>query len=78
MDLTAEREYRPSWRTNGVGLPGYSAGWFKLSNGQKALAFLTDRTRVVYLPTRAGYVLLLSVASPQEFLRALRASVPGA
>src|SRR5579883_3454683 len=21
MDLTAEREYRPSWRTNGVGLP---------------------------------------------------------
>jgi hypothetical protein len=37
------------------------------------LAFLTDPARVVYVPTRAGYGLLLSVDDPPGFLAALRA-----
>lgn len=62
------------WRTNGVGLPGYSAGWFRLQNGEKALAFVTDQRRVLYLPTRQGYSLLLSVENPEGLLAALRAA----
>jgi hypothetical protein len=34
------------------------------------LAFLTDRTRVVYLPTAKGYKVMLSVEDPQAFLDA--------
>ncbi|HEU4578277.1 MAG TPA: PH domain-containing protein [Polyangiaceae bacterium] len=61
----------PRLRTLGTGLPGYQAGWFRLGNGQKALVYLTDRSRAVYVPTRAGYSLLLSPADPDAFLGAL-------
>jgi Bacterial PH domain len=72
VDLTGSPEYRPVWRTNGAGLPGYGSGWFQLGNGNKALIFVTDKRRVVYLPTRDGYSLLLSVPEPEKFLAALR------
>lgn len=72
VDLSRERELQPWLRTNGVGLPGYGAGWFKLRGGKKALLFLTERRRVVYLPTRAGYSALLSVVDPERFIEALR------
>ncbi len=58
-------------RTNGAGLPGYQAGWFRLQSGEKALVFVTDLERVVYVPTNEGYSLLLSVEEPDEFLDAL-------
>jgi hypothetical protein len=81
VDLTADRDLRLEMRTNGAGLPGYSSGWFRLGNGDKALVFVTDRRRVVYLPTREGYALLLSVPEPEKFLGALRqmlaAAAPG-
>jgi hypothetical protein len=67
LDLKRDREFRMKWRTNGAGLPGYQAGWFKLRNGEKALAFVTDKSRVVYIPTRDGYSVLLSVADPHQF-----------
>jgi hypothetical protein len=55
----------------GTGLPGYQAGWFRLRNGEKALVYLTDRRRAVYVPTTAGYDVLLSPEDPDGFLRAL-------
>ena len=72
VDLTVSPEYRPVLRTNGIGLPGYGSGWFQLGNGEKALIFVTDKHRVVYIPTREGYVVLLSVAEPEKFLETLR------
>jgi hypothetical protein len=72
VDLSLNQDLRLKWRTNGAGFPGYSSGWFRLGNGEKALVFVTDRRRVVYLPTRTGYAVLLSVAEPEEFLRAWR------
>ncbi|MGD0201292.1 MAG: PH domain-containing protein [Bryobacteraceae bacterium] len=74
VDLRTDRQHQLSWRTNGIGLPGYSAGWFKTKSGDKALAFVTARDRVVSLPTRQGYSLLLTVAKPGEFLDALRST----
>lgn len=71
VDLTENPKYRPVLRTNGAGLPGYGSGWFQLGNGDKALIFVTDKRRVVYLPTREGYALLLSVPEPERFLEAL-------
>jgi len=72
VDLTVSPEYRPVLRTNGAGLPGYKSGWFQLGNGEKALIFVTDKHRVVYLPTREDYAVLLSVAEPEKFLETLR------
>jgi hypothetical protein len=72
VNLKTDHDYRMKWRTNGTGLPGYSAGWFRLYNGDKCLAFVTDRDRVIYIPTRNGYSLLLSVQNPEQFLKALQ------
>jgi hypothetical protein len=72
INLTIDSEYSPKWRTNGAGLPGYSAGWFKLNNGEKSLVFLTERNRVVYVPTTGNYSVLLSVREAEEFAGALQ------
>jgi PH (Pleckstrin Homology) domain-containing protein len=75
VDFGREPELLPKWRRMGTGLPGYQAGWFRLRDGEKALLYLTDRTRAVYIPTTAGYSLLLSPADPDRFLSQLRAAV---
>jgi hypothetical protein len=75
LDLARSPEYAPRRRTFGTGLPGYASGWFLLQNGEKALAYLTRRESVVYLPTSLGYSLLLSADRPQELLTTLRAQV---
>ena len=66
MDSTVD--VRPTRRTNGLGLPGLGLGWFKLANGEKALVALSDRRRVVYVPTDQGYSLLFSLERPEAFL----------
>jgi len=73
-DLKKDPACGIKWRTNGIGLPGYNAGWFRLQNGEKALAFVTDQRRVLYLPTREAYSLLLSVENPEGLLAAVRAA----
>ena len=73
VDFAAEPDLLPGWRTMGTGLPGYSSGWFRLRNGERALVYLTDRSRVVYIPTDAGYSLVLSPDDPDAFLAAIRA-----
>lgn len=77
VDLRTSPEYRPTRRTIGTGLPGYAAGWFRLASGEKALLFLTDRSRAVYIPTRAGYAVLVSPTDPQAMLAALQRLAPG-
>ncbi len=72
VDFRVDPELRPRRRTNGIGLPGYLAGWIKLQSGEKALAFLSDRSRVVYIPTTEGYSMMLSVYDPEIFLSRLR------
>lgn len=74
VDLRTNRELQPTLRTNGIGMPGYAAGWFRLRKGEKALLFVTDPSRVIYLPTREGYSVLMSVTEPERFIEALRAA----
>jgi hypothetical protein len=72
IDLNIESGYRPKSRTNGIGRPGYAEGWFKLADKEKALLFVTDRSRVVYIPTTGNYSVLLSVREAEEFADVLR------
>lgn len=74
VDLTAERELRARWRTNGAALPGLQLGWFRLRDKSRALLLVTDRRRVLHVPTRKGYVVQVSVADPPALLAALRAA----
>jgi hypothetical protein len=68
ISLFEDRSIAPRWRTNGIRVPGFQAGWFRLANGDKALALLTDPRAVTYLPTTEGYALLISTS---ELLPAL-------
>jgi hypothetical protein len=77
LNLAEYEEYRPRFRTNGIGLPGYQAGWFRLRNEDKALLFVIDGTRVVHIPTTEGYAVLLSVVKPEAFLESLLGAVSG-
>jgi hypothetical protein len=71
VDLNERRELRPMLRTWGTSLPGFSAGWFRLRNGEKAVCMLLDRHRVSYLRSDEDNLsLLLSLAEPEK-LRAL-------
>lgn len=72
VDLAADAQLQPRRRTMGTGLPGYQAGWFRLRNGERALLYLTDRRKAVYVPTAFGYSLLLSPDDPDAFLSTLR------
>ena len=74
VDLTADANLRPIRRTMGTGLPGYQAGWFRLANGETSLLYLTDRRNAVYIPTTAGYSLLVSPNDPDAFLNAIRSA----
>ena len=66
VDLRTDPSYRVGIRTNGIGMPGYASGWFRLKGGASALLFVTDRTRAVAIPTSLGYTLLLSPADPER------------
>jgi len=72
LDLRNQHTYAPVIRTNGIGLPGYQAGWFSLVNKGKALLFVTDTSSIVYLPTSKGYSVMLSVTEPEEFIDAAK------
>ena len=76
VSLSAEPQLAPAKRTMGTGLPGYASGWFRLRNGDKALVYLSDRSRVVYVPTTLGFDLLISPRDPARFLAKLRQIAP--
>jgi len=73
VDLEREPNLRPIRRTFGSAFPGYRSGWFRLADGEKALLYVTDRSKVVYVPTSEGYALLLSAADPTGLVASLRA-----
>lgn len=54
-----------------VGAAAIGAGWFRLRNGEKALVCLTDSSGAVYVPTTAGYSVLVTRSDPDEFLSAI-------
>jgi len=64
--------YELGVRTNGIGMPGLRLGWFELRGGGKAFVAITDPDKVVRIPTRNGYTILVSTDDPDALLRRLR------
>lgn len=77
VDLASQDALRPLLRINGVGLPGFSSGWFLLRDRSRAFVAVADGTRVLWLPTTRGYGLLLQPQRPQVLLEALQAMAGG-
>ena len=77
VNLATEGNLEPRRRTAGTAVPGYHSGWFRLRNGEKALLYLTERGRAVYVPTTEGYSLLLSPQDPDRFVDRVRAIAGG-
>lgn len=71
LNLNTMKEYKPKIRKNGIGLPGYKEGWFKLKNGEKALLYVTDSSKVAYIPTKDSYSVLLSTGQPKELFKSM-------
>jgi hypothetical protein len=70
LNLNNDKDYKIKIRTNGIGLPNYHVGWMRLNNGNKALAYLTDKTNVVLIPTN-DYDVLISTEDFDEIKDAL-------
>ncbi len=77
VNLTEATELRPSLRVGGTAVPGYQSGWYRLKNGEKALLYVTNKERAVYVPTTKGYSLLLSPQDPERFVSRVKAIASG-
>jgi hypothetical protein len=72
IDLQKQTDLKPKWKLWGAAMPGLSSGTFKLYNGDKAHVYITDKSKIVYIPTQNG-TILLSLVRPKEFLDTLQA-----
>lgn len=73
VSLRRDDPHQLTWRTNGLGVPGYQVGWFRTRGAGRALAVVTSRD-VVTCPTLDGYTLVFSVADRDGFIATLRAA----
>ena len=67
INLNQDEEYSISARTNGISLPNYKFGWMRLKNGKKALVYLTNKEKVLLIPTK-DFVILFSMKRTEEFI----------
>ncbi len=51
---------KPRWRTNGIGAPGYNAGWFTLRDGRRAFLAITDNDQTPLLIATSAHDILLT------------------
>ncbi|MGL4894963.1 MAG: PH domain-containing protein [Shewanella sp.] len=72
VDLRQEAHLTPSFKTNGIGMPGFQLGWFNLQGKGRAFLAITDQSQLVLVPTTKGYSLLLTVPQGIEFLAQLQ------
>ncbi len=72
LNLKRDKNIKFTRRNNGINLGGYRAGWFEVNHESQALIVITDGSRVVYLPTRKDFVVMLSMNDPEYFLKTLR------
>jgi hypothetical protein len=77
QDIRSVREEAPdtlqeriSYRSNGMGLPGYRSGWFVMKEGRKLFASLTDDP-AIYITTSGDYDIALSSPDTRMLVRRL-------
>jgi hypothetical protein len=74
VDLREHGTYGPLIKTNGVAMPGFWAGHFRLRDQRKAFCLVTDAAKVLVLPHADGTQWLLGLEHPKAVLDILRRS----
>lgn len=69
VDWGKSPELKPNLRANGIGMPGFQLGWFRLANEQKAFVATTSTDNIVSIPTKRNYPLILSLQNPEKLTR---------
>ena len=73
LDLDEHLEFKPRLKTNGMFLPGFQTGWYRLRDGSRALVARAGGKRVLWIPTTRDFALLLQPQQPpRELLQKLR------
>lgn len=78
VDLGERPEFRPMLKTNGLSLPGFRSGWFRLRNGDRGFVATAGGTRLLRVPTRDGHDLVLEPVDPRTALDRLHAMADAA
>ena len=71
INLNQNEEYGISGRTNGISLPNYKSGWIRIKNGKRALIYLTNKEKVLLLPTK-DFVILFSMEKTEKFINRIK------
>ncbi|HEV3331384.1 MAG TPA: PH domain-containing protein [Bryobacteraceae bacterium] len=73
VDFTQDQDWRPTMRTNGVGLSHYKSGWFRVASGRTVRMYRADSKRLVLLPPKGDAApILYEVKDPEQFVRSLQ------
>lgn len=72
IDIDEHPEDKPLLKSNGVSIPGFRSGWFRSRTLKKLFVATAGGSRLLWLPTRLGYTLLLQPRSPVAVLEQLR------
>ena len=72
VSLGERTDLKPSFKSNGMSLPGFHSGWFRSRHLKKLLVATAGGDRVLWLPTTRGYDLLLQPRNPRAALERLR------
>jgi hypothetical protein len=72
IDIDEHPQCKPLLKSNGVSLPGFRSGWFRSRAFTKLFVATAGGSRLLWLPTKLGYTLLLQPVSPGGLLDVLK------
>lgn len=64
--------FRLRWRTNGLGWPGLSLGWFTTTRDKRVFAAVSSKQNRIYIPLHEKFDLVVSPVEPEKFLTELK------
>jgi hypothetical protein len=72
VDIDERTELKPMLKSNGVAMPGFHSGWFRSRGFNRLLVASAGGKRLLWVPTREGYDLLLQPRKPAVALERMK------
>ncbi|MCL1077026.1 hypothetical protein D5R81_03995 [Parashewanella spongiae] len=80
IDLSTSKAIKLDYRQNGIGLPGYQLGYYRLQRPyheiSMALVSVTEPSKVIVVPTTENLLLIFSVDNPEDVVEQLNGFSP--
>ncbi len=74
VSLDERPELRPALKSNGMALLGFRSGWFRTRRLERLFVATAGGRKLLWLPTRRGYDVLLQPRNPAALLEAIKAA----